>query len=51
MQSAIVSMNNKKGDKVYCQLCSKPNKEQKEIFNALNFKHRPYVRKTNVVPH
>ena len=32
------------------KLCTRPTKTQKEIFDALNFKHRPYVRKTKVVP-
>jgi len=50
MQSAIVSVNNKENEKLYIKLCTRPTKEQKQIFDSFNFKHRPYVRKTKVVP-
>lgn len=49
MQSSLVTVNNDKDEKLYIKLCTRPNKEQKDIFDALNFKHRPYVRKTKVV--
>jgi hypothetical protein len=50
MQSSIVSVNNKQNEKLYIKLCTRPTKEQKDIFDCLNFKHRPFVRKTKLVP-
>jgi hypothetical protein len=50
MQSSIVSVNNKQNEKLYIKLCTRPTKEQKDIFDSLKFKHRPYVRKTKIVP-
>jgi hypothetical protein len=49
MQSATVTVNNEKNEKLYIKVCTRPTKEQKDIFNALNYKHRPFVRKTKVV--
>lgn len=50
MQSSIVSVNNSKNEKLYIKLCTRPTKDQQDIFDNLNFKHRPFVRKTKVVP-
>ena len=50
MQTSIVSMNNKGNEKIYLKLCTRPTVDQQIIFDSLNFKHRPYVRKTKVVP-
>jgi len=50
MQSSIVSVNNDKNEKLYIKLCTRPTKDQKNIFTALNFKERPFVRKTKLVP-
>ena len=50
MQTSIVSMNNKENEKIYLKLCTRPTVDQQLIFDSLNFKHRPYVRKTKVVP-
>ncbi|MFA5418971.1 MAG: IS1634 family transposase [Bacteroidales bacterium] len=50
MQTSIVSMNNKANEKIYIKLCTRPTIDQQLIFDSLNFKHRPYVRKTKVVP-
>jgi len=50
MQSSIVSVNNNNNEKIYIKLCTRPTVDQIKIFNALNFKHRPFVRKTKVVP-
>ena len=50
MQSSIVSVNNKKKEKLYIKLCMRPTKEQKDIFDCLKFKHRPFVRKIKLVP-
>ena len=49
MQSALVTVNNDKNEKLYIKLCTRPTKDQKDIFDALNFKYRPYIRKTKVV--
>jgi hypothetical protein len=50
MQSSLVSVNNSKNETVFAKLCTRPTKDQVHIFDALNFKHRPFVRKTKVVP-
>jgi len=50
MQTSIVSMNNKENEKIYIKLCTRPTIGQQLIFDSLNFKHRPFVRKTKVVP-
>lgn len=51
MQTSIVSVNNDKDEKLFIKLCTRPNTTHKKIFEALKFKSRPYVRKTNVVTH
>lgn len=50
MQSSIVSVNNKENKKLYIKLCTRPTKDQKQIFDSHDFKHRPYVKKIKVVP-
>lgn len=50
MQTSIVSMKNKENQKMYMKLCTRPTVEQQLIFDNLNFKHRPFVRKIKVVP-
>lgn len=50
MQSSIASVNNKQNEKLYVKLCTRPTKEQKDIFDSLKFKHRPFIRKTKLVP-
>lgn len=50
MQSSIVSVNNKQNEKLYIKLCTRPTKDQRNIFDSLKFKHRPFVRKTKLVP-
>lgn len=49
MQSSLVTVNNQNNEKIYMKLCTRPSKDQQAIFDALKFKHRPYVRKTKVV--
>ena len=49
IQSSLVTVNNDNNEKIYIKLCTRPSKDQKNIFDALNFKHRPYVRKTKVL--
>lgn len=39
----------KNNKKVYIKTCTAPNTELKENYKALNFKERPFIRKTNVV--
>ena len=50
MESSIVSVNNKQNEKLYIKLCTRPTKDQKDIFDSLKFKHRPFVRKTKLIP-
>jgi len=50
MQSSIISVNNNRKEKIYVKLSTRPTTDQAAIFDALNFKHRPFVRKTKVVP-
>lgn len=50
MQSSIISVNNSNNEKIYVKLCTRLTSDQAAIFDALNFKHRPFVRKTKVVP-
>lgn len=49
MQSSIITVNNDKQENIYIKLCTRPTTDQKKIFDALEFKHRPFVRKTKVV--
>ncbi|MDC0584828.1 IS1634 family transposase [Bacteroidales bacterium] len=49
MQSSLVAVNNENNEKLYIKLCTRPTKDQTDIFDALNFKYRPFVRKTKVV--
>jgi hypothetical protein len=49
MQSSVNTINNDKNEKLYIKLCTRPTKTQKQIFDALNFKARPYTRKTKEV--
>lgn len=50
MQSSIVKANNRENEMIYFQLCTRPSEDQKKIFDALKFKHRPFVRKIKLVP-
>jgi len=49
MQSSLVMVNNDKNEKIYIKLCTRPSKDQQAIFDALDFKHRPFVKKTKVL--
>lgn len=49
MQSSIVTVNNDKQENIYVKLCTRPSVYQKQVFSALNFKQRPFTRKTKVV--
>ena len=48
-QCATVIMNAKEDKKVYARVCSRPNSEAMQIYEALGWRHRPYTRKLNVV--
>ena len=48
-KTSIISMNTKESKRIYMKLCTRPNDEVKNIYDTLNFKYRPYVRKTKVV--
>ncbi len=48
-QCATVSINAKGNKKVYARVCSRPNSEAMQIYEALGWKHRPYTRKLNVL--
>ena len=50
MHSSIVSLDSKGNEKFYIKLCTRPTIDQQLIFDSLNYKHRPFVRKTKVVP-
>ena len=49
-QVSIVSLNKKGHEKIYTKLITRPSVDQKSIYDALGFKHRPFIRKTKVVP-
>lgn len=49
-QVSIVSINKKGGGKVFTKLVTRPSIDQQSIYDALKFKHRPFIRKTKVVP-
>ena len=49
-QVSIVSLNSKSHEKIFTKLVTRPSCDQQSIYDALNFKHRPFIRKTKVVP-
>lgn len=49
-QVSIVSLNEKQHQKIYTKLITTPTVCQQNIYQALGYKHRPYVRQTKVVP-
>jgi hypothetical protein len=49
MQSSTTTGTNNKQEQLYIKLCTRPTQYQKSVFRALNYKHRPYIRKTKVV--
>ncbi len=46
---SLITMDAKENKRVFVKLCSRPNSHVQEIYDALTFKSRPYVRKTKVV--
>ena len=47
-QCSMQSVNKKEGI-IYTKLCTRPNEDMKAIYEALGYKHRPFVRKSKVV--
>lgn len=47
-QCSLQSVNKKEGV-IYTKLCTRPNADMKAIYEALGYKHRPFVRKSKVV--
>lgn len=48
-QYSLQSANRRNGGKIYTSLCTQPTSDLKKIYAALNFKERPFVRKSKVV--
>ena len=48
-QCSLQSVNKAGGGKIYTKLCTRPNSGLSEIYSALGFKERPFVRKSKVV--
>jgi len=46
---SVISMDAKDNLRIYTKLCIRSSVEMKKIYDALNFKDRPYVRKSKVV--
>ncbi len=44
------TMVNKYGQTIKIRQCSEPRPEVETIYNALNYKHKPFARKKFVVP-
>jgi hypothetical protein len=45
----LISMEGRGNKRFYTKLCTRPNVEEKKIYDALAFKDIPYVRKSKVV--
>ena len=48
-QYSVQSANRKEGGKIYTTLCTQRGSNLKKIYAALNFKERPFVRKSKVM--
>ncbi len=49
LQCSMQSVKKSNGSMIFIKLCTKPNPSLNAIFKALDFKERPFVRKTKVV--
>jgi len=49
LQCSIQSLKKSDGNMIFMKLCTRPNADLRDMFKALNFKERPFVRKTKVV--
>ena len=45
-KAATVTMQNKDDQKIYIRKCSKPEAKAYEIYDALNYKHQPWIKKS-----
>jgi transposase len=45
-KAVTVTMLDKQGRKLYIRKCSKPEQQAKEIYDALGYKHYPFIRKS-----
>jgi transposase len=45
-KAATVTMQDKNDQKIYIRKCSKPETKAREIYDALGYKHQPYIRKS-----
>jgi transposase len=45
-KAATVTMQDKKDQKIYIRKCSKPETKAREIYDALGYKHQPWIRKS-----
>jgi hypothetical protein len=45
----LINMEARGNKRFYTKLCTRPNVEEKKIYDALAFKDKPYVRKSKVV--
>ena len=48
-QCSVQSINKRNDGKIYIKLCTRPSNDLKQIYSALGFKERPFVRKIKVV--
>ena len=44
-KAATVTMQDKSDQKIYIRKCSKPETKAREIYDALEYKYQPWVRK------
>jgi hypothetical protein len=45
-KAATVTMQDKNDQKIYIRKCSKPETKAREIYDALGYKHQPWIRKS-----
>src|SRR5450759_2135914 len=45
-KAATVTMQDKEDQKIYIRKCSKPEAKAREIYDALNYKHHPWIKKS-----
>lgn len=45
-KAATVTMQDKDDQKIYIRKCSRPEAKASEIYDALNYKHQPWIRKS-----
>ena len=45
-KAATVTMQDKDDQKIYIRKCSRPEAKASEIYDALNYKYQPWIRKS-----